>query len=66
MGRWDGKHTPAAQAGLSEDDVFSLIRVVYPDADRGLISTTEITVYLFFDEEGRLLRHWVDTFIFEF
>lgn len=57
------------RAGLRHDnvsatDVSSIIRVVYPDAERDLLGPYEITVYLFFDKDGRLLRHWVDEFHF--
>jgi hypothetical protein len=57
-----GNQTVAECAGLGVDSVFSVIRVSYPDADRFLLGRTQITVYLFFDGEDRLLRHWVDEF----
>jgi hypothetical protein len=57
-----GNQTVAECAGLKVDDVRSLISVVYPEADRFLFGVTQITVYLFFDEKGLLIGHWVDEF----
>jgi hypothetical protein len=57
-----GNQTVAECAGLKVDSVCSLIRVSYPDADRSLLCQTQITVYLFFDGNDRLLKHWVDEF----
>jgi hypothetical protein len=57
-----GNQTVAECAGLDVDSVDSVIRVIHPDAARGLLSQTEVAVYLFFDSKGRLLRHWVDEF----
>jgi hypothetical protein len=48
--------------GLSRPSATRLIRVSYPDADRSLLCQTQITVYLFFDGNNRLLKHWVDEF----
>lgn len=62
-GSWMPSHpggTVAECAGLELDKVSSVISVSYPDAARGLFGHLEIIVYLFFDSEGRLLRHWVD------
>jgi hypothetical protein len=61
-GSWmDGRggETVAECAGLSVDDVYTVIRVRYPEADRYVLGVTEISVYLFFDDQGRLIRHWV-------
>jgi hypothetical protein len=55
-----GRRTVAECAGLDVDAVFSVIRVTYPDAGRPLIGQLEVQVYLFFDANGRLIRHWVD------
>jgi hypothetical protein len=55
--------TRAECPGLDAASVYSVIKIRYPDAARGLTSQTEITVYLFFDSKGRLLRHRVDQFI---
>jgi hypothetical protein len=57
-----GNQTIAECAGLKVDSVSSVIRVSYPDADRSLLCQTQITVYLFFDGNDRLLKHWVDEF----
>jgi len=56
-----GHQTMAELAGLDVDEVFSMIRVHYPNAGL-IIGGTRITVYLFFDEKGRHLRHWTDEF----
>jgi hypothetical protein len=62
-GRWGmdqiGDKTAAEWAGLPTDNVAWYIRVEYHDAARGLLSSTEIDVYLFFDGEDRLLKCWV-------
>lgn len=55
--------TVAESAGLKNDSVYSIIRVVYPDAARGLVCITEIHVYLFFDSNDRLLRSWADEWL---
>ena len=57
-----GSQTMAECAGLDVDTVFSFICVTYPDAARLLLGYTEVRVYLFFDEQNRLIRHWVDEF----
>jgi hypothetical protein len=57
-----GDKTVAECAGLKVDDVHSVISVLYPEADRFSLGITQITVYLFFDEKGLLIRHWVDEF----
>ena len=57
-----GNQTVAECAGLKVDSVSSVIRVSYPDADRSLLCQTQITAYLFFDGNNRLLKHWVDEF----
>jgi hypothetical protein len=57
-----GNRTVAECAGLDVDRVYSVICVTYPEADRFAIGYTTITVYLFFDAKGRLLRHWVYQF----
>lgn len=54
-----GSRSAARDAGLDEDSVHSLIRVEYPDAARYPLDIVEISVYLFFDGEGRLLKHGV-------
>ena len=56
-----GKRTVDECAGLRNAEVFSVIRVTYPDAGRAFNDKTSVWVYLFFDENGRLLRHWVNT-----
>jgi hypothetical protein len=57
-----GGRTVAECAGLDVDAVHSVIRVTYPNAGRPLFGQIEITVYLFFDADRRLIRHWVDQF----
>jgi hypothetical protein len=57
-----GHGTMAEWAGLDPKEVFSVIRIEYPDADRDLLGRTRITVYLVFDGDGRLIKHWVDEF----
>jgi hypothetical protein len=59
-----GHQTVAECAGLNVDDVYSVIRVYYPDARRTWVGHTEITVYWFFDRTGRLLRQWANEFDF--
>lgn len=65
LGDWigsRGNQTVAELAGLDINDVYSVVRVTYPDADRSLLSRTEVRTYLFFDEHERLIRQWVDEF----
>jgi hypothetical protein len=57
-----GSRTVAECAGLAVDTVHSVIRVSYPDARRPLIGQIEVTVYLFFNADERLIRHWSDEF----
>jgi hypothetical protein len=57
-----GNRTVAECAGLDVDVVQSVICVIYPDAGRRVVGSIEITVYVFFDADRRLIRHWVDEF----
>jgi hypothetical protein len=57
-----GNRTVAEWAGLDVDAVYSAIRVTYPDARRPLIGWIELKVYLFFNADRRLIRHWMDEF----
>jgi hypothetical protein len=57
-----GNETVAECAGLRVDDVFRLLRIKYPDADRFFLGRTEIKVYLFFDNNDRLIKYWVKEF----
>jgi len=55
-----GDHTVAELAGLQNKNVHSIIRVQYPDADRFLFDCwTAITVFVFFDAEGRVIGRWI-------
>lgn len=60
MGCQIGDLTPADRAGVKGDDVYSVVSVDYPDAERRLLIWDEITIYFFFDADGRLIKHWVD------
>jgi hypothetical protein len=60
----NGNQTVAECAGLDVDKVYSFIRVTYPDSARFLFGQAEVRVYLFFDAEDRLIRHWSDQFIY--
>jgi hypothetical protein len=52
--------TVAELAGLQNEDVHSIIRVQYPEADRFPLGCwTAITVYIFFSAEGRAIRYWI-------
>lgn len=55
-----GNRTVAECAGLDVASVYSVVRVTYPEADRFLLGHTKVSVYLFFDERGQLIQHWVD------
>jgi hypothetical protein len=59
-----GNQTVAECAGLDIDTVYSVVSVIYPEADRFLLGHTELTVCLSFDRQERLIRHWVDEFHF--
>ena len=50
-----GNQTMAECAGLNVDNVYSVVRVHYPDATRHLIGQTMIIVF-FFNENGNLLK----------
>jgi hypothetical protein len=52
----------AERAGLRVEDVCWLVKVKYPDAGRGLLRQTEVSVYLFFDGKDRLIKHWAHEF----
>jgi hypothetical protein len=55
-----GDRTAAELAGLQNENVHSIIRVQYPEADRLLLdSWTAISVYIFFDVDGRVSRCWI-------
>ena len=62
-GSWQdatGNRTAADRAGLQNENVHSMIRVRYPEADRfPLDSWTAISVYIFCDAQGRVIRHWI-------
>jgi hypothetical protein len=53
----------AKLAGLNDDSVYSVIRITYPEADRFLLGQTEVRVHLFFEDQRRLIQHWVDEII---
>jgi hypothetical protein len=55
-----GNQTVAECAGLRTDDVYTYVRVWYPDADRYFLGKDRIIIYFFFDADDRLLKHWVD------
>ncbi len=57
-----GNQSVAECAGLNGDNVHSIMRVEYPEADRSIFIVTRITVYLFFDENERLIRYWIGKF----
>ncbi|WP_169975559.1 hypothetical protein [Tautonia rosea] len=62
-GEWmdgQGDQTVADLAGLDPQEVHSIIRLWYYDANRSIVSNTEVMAYLFFDAESRLLGRWVD------
>lgn len=62
-GEWmdrQGGQTVADLAGLDPLEVHSIIRLWYYDADRSLVSNTDVKAYLFFDAEDRLMGCWVD------
>jgi hypothetical protein len=51
--------------GLDVEQVHSVIRVEYPDAQREcLIFEGRVSVYLFFGSDNCLIRLWVDEFFF--
>jgi hypothetical protein len=55
-----GSQSVAECAGLKNDSVRSILRAVH--VNNGWLGYSEVVVYLFFDIEGRLIRHWVDEF----
>jgi hypothetical protein len=55
-----GHQTVAECAGLDVNSVYSVVRVLYPDAGRYPLDQAKITVYLFFDNNECLLRHSVN------
>jgi hypothetical protein len=57
-----GHQSAAECAGLDPAAIHSIIRVNYPDAGRSFMGDVEVTVFLFFDAEGRLIRHWTGEF----
>jgi hypothetical protein len=57
-----GHQSVAECAGLNVEDVYSVIDVTYPEADRFLLGITKLSVYLFFDKNDQLIRHWIDEF----
>ena len=54
-----GDRTVAELAGLQNENVYSIIRVTYPDAARIAFGWIRITVYIFFDEKQRVIRYWI-------
>jgi hypothetical protein len=60
-----GHQTVAECAGLRADSVFRVIRIRYPDAQRILAGHPQITVYIFFDSNDRLIKHWTHEFHIE-
>jgi hypothetical protein len=52
----------ADEVGLTNAEVSGTIRGRIPDAARGLFYVKEIRIYFFFDQRGRLCKHWLDTF----
>ena len=62
MGPWmdkRGNETAAGRAGLRVDEIDSVILVHYPEASRSLLGVSQVSVYLFFDADSRLLKHLV-------
>jgi hypothetical protein len=57
-----GHRTVAECAGLNIDDVYSVIRVSYPDSKRYFWGHAGITVYFFFDAKGLFLRRWANEY----
>jgi len=54
----DGRaQTVAELAGLNVDDVYSVIKVMYQR--RSLLGRSEIMVCLFFDDQGRFIKHFI-------
>jgi len=56
---WEGYRivSAAIEAGLRQGQFYRTIHIIYEDAARPL--RKRLTIYLFFDADNRLLKHWV-------
>jgi hypothetical protein len=58
---WDGNTSIVQTSGIPPDEIGGVIRFTIYDTERGLVSRTNIDVYLFFDQLDRLIKNVVKT-----